>query len=194
MAAALLEREALDKQEVEMIMRGEELTPVPMSPVALVRTPLLTAGGKLRLLAEPLMRRRDGREETVAEFAGRRLGREAVDNLVGPFLTGVYAGDEKQLGAAAVFGSLVENEQRVVGLGPLPQSGHELRFRRVQADPVRQQVEQHASELALALVENRQRSFAVVERDDHHLVEHGDRRGGDPGACPTGWAVVTQLR
>jgi oxygen-dependent protoporphyrinogen oxidase len=96
---------------LRFIVRGEELTPVPMSPVGLVRTPLLTAGGKLRLLAEPLMRRRDGREETVAEFAGRRLGRQAVSNLIGPFLTGVYAGDPQQLGAAAVFGSLVELER-----------------------------------------------------------------------------------
>jgi oxygen-dependent protoporphyrinogen oxidase len=35
-----------------------------------------------------------------------------VSGLVGPFLTGVYAGDETQLGARAVFPGLVESEQR----------------------------------------------------------------------------------
>ena len=38
--------------------------------------------------------------------------RGVVTGLVGPFLTGVYAGDEEQLGARAVFGQLVELEQR----------------------------------------------------------------------------------
>jgi oxygen-dependent protoporphyrinogen oxidase len=48
----------------------------------------------------------------VAAFAGRRFGDEAVARLIRPFLTGVYAGDESQLGAEAVFGSLVELERR----------------------------------------------------------------------------------
>ena len=83
-----------------------------MSPVALVRTPLLGATSKLRLLAEPFVRRGPPEGESVAEFVARRLGRGVVTGLVGPFLTGVYAGDEEQLGARAVFGQLVELEQR----------------------------------------------------------------------------------
>jgi oxygen-dependent protoporphyrinogen oxidase len=103
---------ALPASRLRCIYHGDCLVRVPMSPVGLVRTPLLSARGKWRLLAEPFVRRGDGGVESVAEFAGRRLGREAVDNLVGPFLTGVYAGDEEQLGAQAVFPSLVENERR----------------------------------------------------------------------------------
>ena len=101
-----------------------ELVAVPMSPLAFLRTPLLTAGGKLRLLAEPFVRRRRGAEESVAEFAGRRLGAQAVENLIGPFLTGVYAGDERELGAEAVFGSLVELERRYgsIAIGGLVQA------------------------------------------------------------------------
>jgi len=103
---------ALPASRLRCIYHGGRLVPVPMSPVGLVRTPLLSARAKWRLLAEPFVRRGDGSAESVAEFAGRRLGRECVDNLVGPFLTGVYAGDEEQLGAHAVFGSLVEGERR----------------------------------------------------------------------------------
>ena len=94
------------------IYHDGRLVPVPMSPVSLMRTSLLSARGKGRLLAEPFVRRGDAGGESVAEFAGRRLGSEVVRNLVGPFLTGVYAGDEEQLGAEAVFGSLVGFERR----------------------------------------------------------------------------------
>ena len=97
---------------LRMVYRQGELLPVPMSPVALVRTPLLGTASKLRLLAEPFVRRGPPEGESVAEFVARRLGRGVVTGLVGPFLTGVYAGDEEQLGARAVFGQLVELEQR----------------------------------------------------------------------------------
>ncbi len=92
--------------------RDGELVRVPDSPAAFVRSPLLTAKGKLRLLAEPFVRRRDATGESVSEFIGRRLGDEVASGLVGPFLTGVYAGDERELGVEAVFPSLVEHERR----------------------------------------------------------------------------------
>jgi oxygen-dependent protoporphyrinogen oxidase len=55
--------------------------------------------------------RGDAGGESVAEFIGRRLGPEAAERLVGPFLIGVYAGDERRLGAETVFPSLVEMER-----------------------------------------------------------------------------------
>jgi oxygen-dependent protoporphyrinogen oxidase len=87
------------------------LTAVPMNPLAFAASPLLTGRGKLRLLAEPFVRRGDGDGESVAEFVGRRLGTEAVERLVGPFLIGIYAGDERRLGAETVFPALVEMER-----------------------------------------------------------------------------------
>jgi oxygen-dependent protoporphyrinogen oxidase len=93
------------------LLRAGRLVPVPMSAFAFARTPLLTRGGKLRLLAEPFQRGGDPTGESVAEFATRRLGCEACDALIAPFLTGVYAGDENQLGAEAVFPTLVAAER-----------------------------------------------------------------------------------
>ncbi len=94
------------------LFRGGALEPVPDGLLAFVRSPLLSARAKLRLLAEPFARRRaDGTPESVQEFVTRRLGREAADALVGPFLTGVYAGDERELGAEAVFPRLVRAER-----------------------------------------------------------------------------------
>ncbi len=97
---------------LRFLLRGGRLVPVPMSPLAFARTPLLSARAKWRLLREPLVPRGEAQGESVAEFAARRLGPEVVSALVGPFLTGVYAGDERELGAEAVFPSLVELERR----------------------------------------------------------------------------------
>ena len=107
---ALLEK-ALPASGERFLVRGGRLVPVPMSPVGFARTPLLTRGGKLRLLAEPFVRRGDPSGESVAEFSKRRFGCETRDALIAPFLTGVYAGDENQLGAEAVFPTLVEAER-----------------------------------------------------------------------------------
>lgn len=108
-------------QKKRWLVREGALVPVPSSPLALVRSPLLSPGGKLRLLAEPFVRRGNGVEETVAEFVDRRLGAEATRALVGPFLTGIYAGDEQQLGAGTVFAALVDLERRYgsIALGGL---------------------------------------------------------------------------
>lgn len=102
------------------LFRDGELVRVPTSAPAFFGTPLLSWRGKLRLASEPLRRRGDPRRESVAEFLGRRLGDEAVENLVGPFLTGVYAGDERELGAASVFPRLAELER---GYGSLALGG-----------------------------------------------------------------------
>lgn len=107
---ALLRAEPESRQR--FVLRESGLVAVPASPLGWLSTPLLSPLGKLRLLAEPFVRRRDGAAESVAEFVRRRLGAQAVTRLVGPFLTGVYAGDEEELGAEAVFGSLVDLERR----------------------------------------------------------------------------------
>ncbi len=106
----LLER-AGPASRARYLLRDAGLVPVPLSPLAFAATPLLSVRGKLRLLVEPFVSRGDGARESVAAFAARRLGREALEKLVAPFLTGVYAGDETQLGAGAVFPSLVRFER-----------------------------------------------------------------------------------
>ncbi len=93
------------------LLQDGRLVPVPLGPLGFVTSPLLSVGGKLRLLREPFVRRGEGGAESVAAFVERRLGREALERLVAPFLVGVYAGDEQQLGAEAVFPSLVGYER-----------------------------------------------------------------------------------
>jgi oxygen-dependent protoporphyrinogen oxidase len=94
------------------LLREGRLVPVPLGPLGLLATPLLSGRGKLRLLAEPFVARGDPGGESAAEFAARRLGPEVAERLVGPFLVGIYAGDERQLGAESVFPGLVACERR----------------------------------------------------------------------------------
>jgi len=103
------------------LLRGDGLVRVPMDPVAFVTSSLLSGKGKRRILGEPFVARGDARGESVAEFMARRLGPETLERLVGPFLLGVYAGDERRLGAEAVFPSLVafERQRGSIALGAL---------------------------------------------------------------------------
>jgi len=102
---------AAPANRLRFLVREGRLEPLPTGLVGALRTPLLSTRGKLRILAEPFVRRGDPTGESVAEFASRRLGPEAAERLVGAFLTGVYAGDERRLGAEAVFPPLVAYER-----------------------------------------------------------------------------------
>lgn len=86
------------------------LNRVPTDPWAMVTSPLLSPAGKLRLLLEPFQPQGNPVDETIAQFARRRLGPEVLKNLLAPFLSGVYAGDPEQLSIEAVFPRLAEWE------------------------------------------------------------------------------------
>ncbi|MBN1667350.1 MAG: protoporphyrinogen oxidase, partial [Anaerolineales bacterium] len=76
------------------VLEGGKPVAVPLSPLAFVRTPLLSWRGKLRLLGEPFVpARRDLCDESLAAFASRRLGTEAMEKFIGPILAGIYNTD-----------------------------------------------------------------------------------------------------
>jgi protoporphyrinogen/coproporphyrinogen III oxidase len=86
---------------------------VPTKLGALAATGLFSWGGKLRMALEPLVaaRRFEGDDdESIADFAARRLGREAADRLVAPLLGGISAGDASHLSVRAAFPQLVAME------------------------------------------------------------------------------------
>src|SRR5262247_2983586 len=106
-----------DPRAPAYVYAGGELHAVPMSPLALVRTKLISNAAKLRLLREPFVKaRRGGGEESVASFVRRRLGDEILERLVEPFLSGVYAGDPEELSLQACFPKLAEFEAEAGGI------------------------------------------------------------------------------
>lgn len=89
-----------------------QLHAAPMSPPALIKSNLLSFGGKLRLLKEPFIRKHEVEsEESVYDFISRRLGSEIAERLVAPFVSGIYAGNEKDLSIQAAFPMLANLER-----------------------------------------------------------------------------------
>src|SRR5437763_11294832 len=81
-----------------------QLHAVPAGAGAFIKSKLLSATGKLRIFAEPFIgRRRTGEEESIFSFARRRIGREAAERMVAPFVSGIYAGDAEKISVQAAF-------------------------------------------------------------------------------------------
>lgn len=102
-----------------LIAHGGELHALTASPASLLRSRLLSRGGKLRLLSEVFRRRGAIEGETVLSFAQRRFGDEVADRLVDPAVSGIFAGDPGRLVLEHAFPSLAraEREHRSVILG-----------------------------------------------------------------------------
>lgn len=84
--------------EARFVVRNRRAVAMPSSPPGIFRSSLLSLTGKLALLREPFVQtRKDGKEESVAEFVMRRLNREFLDRLVDPLVAGIYAGDPHKL-------------------------------------------------------------------------------------------------
>ncbi|MBN2431135.1 MAG: protoporphyrinogen oxidase [Acidobacteria bacterium] len=93
------------------IYRDGRLHPLPMGPGMFLRTPLLSLGAKLRLGLEPFIPNGARENDTAWEFFCRRFGREAATYIMSPFVSGVYAGDVRMLGARAAFHKFWEFEK-----------------------------------------------------------------------------------
>ncbi len=76
------------------------------------RSPLLTRRGRWRLWAERFIRREPAvDEESLTQFATRRVGQEAFDRLVQPLVSGIYSADPDKLSVKAALPKFLEMEQ-----------------------------------------------------------------------------------
>lgn len=89
-----------DRPTTRYVYRNRKARPLP---AGLLNGQLLSPQGLARLLAEPLVPGDAQEDDTVQSFAERRLGKEAAQYLMAPFVSGVYAGDPGQLGARDAF-------------------------------------------------------------------------------------------
>jgi len=104
-----------------LLLRRGQLAPVPggfrlmgaasMSDVW--RSTVLSWPAKLRLAAERFVgKRQDGKDESLAEFATRRVGREVYQRIVQPLVSGIYAADPERLSVRAALPQFTTMEQR----------------------------------------------------------------------------------
>ena len=101
-----------DPRAPRFIAIDGRLHKLPGSPGEAITTKILSFGGKLRLLGEPLvLRRRAAEEESVLDFFSRRIGRQAAMRLVSPFVSGIFAGNAERLSAEGCFPMLAKGER-----------------------------------------------------------------------------------
>lgn len=117
---ARLQPSNADRRRVYVLRRGRLLPlpdglamMVPARPGPMLRTPLLSPLGKLRLGLDLVLpaRRAEG-DESLGAFLSRRLGRQAYVRLIEPLMSGIYAGDGDRLSLRATFPHLHEWERR----------------------------------------------------------------------------------
>jgi oxygen-dependent protoporphyrinogen oxidase len=89
--------------------RGE-LHKLPEKPPEFLKSRLLNVPGRLRVIYEIIAGGTDNPDETLAQFATRRLGSEAFDRLIDPMASGVFAGDASKLSLKSCFPRINEIE------------------------------------------------------------------------------------
>ena len=89
-----------------------KLRPVPMSPPAFFMSSLINGSTKWALIRDILGKSipPDG-DESVAAFVRRKFSPQLLDRLVGPFVSGIYAGDPERLSVRSAFPQLYEAEK-----------------------------------------------------------------------------------
>ena len=98
------------------LFRNGRLHLLPGGPGSFLTCPVLSLGGRLRVLGEPFAARHPGGDETVYDFARRRIGAEAAHVLVGAMVSGVFAGDARALSLQSCFPKMAEMEAEHGGL------------------------------------------------------------------------------
>lgn len=103
------------------VVRGGRLVEIPegfslLAPTwfgPLIRSPLFSAKGKLRMMLEPMIpRRRAAADESLGAFVRRRLGREVLARVAQPLAGGIYTADPELLSVGATMPRFVEMERR----------------------------------------------------------------------------------
>jgi oxygen-dependent protoporphyrinogen oxidase len=110
-----LEERVLDTNDAfrkVFVLKKGRLVPLPDGVMMVIPTrimpfalsPLISLPGKLRMGLDLFIpARRDGQDETIADFIGRRLGAEAVDRLADPLMSGIYNAESDRQSVLATF-------------------------------------------------------------------------------------------
>ncbi len=108
---------ASPQSEKRYIFARRRLRPIPLSLPGFFLSPLLSPWGKARLMTEYFVKPAPPEaDESLTQFATRRIGREALEALLDPMVAGVYAGNPDRVSLKSTFPTIYELEQRYGGL------------------------------------------------------------------------------
>ncbi len=97
------------------ILRDSILHSMPLGPSSFLSTKLFSPAAKFRVMKDPFIGKAT-KEESIAEFVERRLGRDFLDYAIDPFVAGVFAGKPEQLSVRSAFPKLYALEEKYGGL------------------------------------------------------------------------------
>jgi oxygen-dependent protoporphyrinogen oxidase len=98
-------------QAPRYVLIDNALRAVGLNPAAMLTSSLLSPRTKWRIARDAVGTSRAPLEdESVAAFVRRKFGEELLDRLVGPFVSGIYAGDPERLSLRSAFPQLHEAE------------------------------------------------------------------------------------
>jgi oxygen-dependent protoporphyrinogen oxidase len=94
------------------VLINGKLQPAPLSPPAFFTSSLISASTKWSLLRDIFGKSTPpDADESIAAFTRRKFSAQLLDRLVGPFVSGVYAGDPERLSLRSAFPQLYEAEK-----------------------------------------------------------------------------------
>jgi protoporphyrinogen/coproporphyrinogen III oxidase len=105
-----------DNARKRFIFTGGQLHRLPENGPSFLKSTLLSWPGKFRLLGEPFAANPPGNDETLADFGRRRLGAEALQKLIAPMASGIFAGDPETMSLVSCFPRIAELEREYGGL------------------------------------------------------------------------------
>jgi len=106
-----------DNARKRFIFSGGVLNRLPENGPSFLKSSLISWPGKIRLAMEPFIPKYTGTEdETLAAFGRRRLGEEALNKLIAPMVSGIFAGDPETMSLKSCFPRIAELEAEYGGL------------------------------------------------------------------------------
>lgn len=126
-----LEKEILPaskRANKRFVMMQGKYQALPSGPLSFLFGSFFPWHAKMQVLRERNLKSKGAPHESADAFIRRRFGDFVADNLLAPFVSGIYAGDSRQLVAEKAFPQLVEGERKhdsvIRGMFKLPKSKH----------------------------------------------------------------------
>ena len=105
-----------DNARKRFVVDKNQLYKLPHTPSEFIQNKLISWRGKLRIFAQILVKKSSLTDETVASFAKRRLGAEALTKLIAPMSSGIFAGNPETMSLSACFPRIKQLEYQYGGL------------------------------------------------------------------------------
>ena len=108
-----------DRRRTFVLFKGK-LVPLPegfimLAPTRILpflTTPLFSWKGKARMLMDLFIGGKKQNDESLASFVRRRLGREALERVAQPMISGIYTADAEKLSLRATMPQFLEMEEK----------------------------------------------------------------------------------